>query len=121
MFTDPGRQDLDIFQGGPLSVEIAGYQKTDTGEEVVPPTGYTARAQVRPDPDSEEVLLEMSTTNGKVVVTDEGFLLNLTSTDTDALTPWEEPAYWDLRVVPPSNKPFFLVYGRVRFVRAITQ
>ena len=84
-------------------------------------TGCTARAQIRAELDSPDVLLEMSTENGRVVLGGETGEIRL---EIDAVTTaaidWESGVY-DLEVVFPDNTVVRRMAGTVTVTREVTR
>lgn len=120
-FIEPGVLNFPIYAGSPLLVEIEGYQKRARSQDGVSFKGHTARMVVRPHMESDDILVELSTENGRIIVSDDSVTLTLSSDETADLTPWEAPAVYDLRLNPPSGRAFFLLTGRVRYVPTVTE
>jgi hypothetical protein len=97
----------------PLTIEDDGVLR--------PLTGYTARMQIRDTHDGASSLIELTTANGGIVLTDPGVVtLILTAVQTAAL-----PRYWrgvyDLELVPPDGKVDRLLEGEVRISAEVTR
>jgi hypothetical protein len=58
--------DICIFQGATFSQTL--YWETGTPSSPVNLTGYTAKMQIRSKPESKAVILELSTTNGRITL-----------------------------------------------------
>ena len=81
---NPGRYNISVYQG--TTFTLAPIWLIDGA--VVNVTGYTAKMQVREAADSSTVIIELSTTNGRIVVSGAAgqFTLTLTDSETTALT-----------------------------------
>lgn len=111
-----GKLNLRIEQG-------AAYRKRlvwkDKNKRPVAMTGFTALMQVRDKPGGE-ILLELSTQNGGIVLSSGGVVeIVLTSAQTDALT-FESGAY-DLKIIAGPGNDIRLIEGRVTVSPAITR
>lgn len=83
-------------------------------------TGYTARMQIRPDIDSDTVLLELTTSNGITIDGPAGQItLHLTDVETTALD-WREGVY-DLELIAPSGDVQRLLKGPVEVDPEVTR
>lgn len=84
-------------------------------------TGCTARAQIRSELDSPEVLLELSTENGRITLGGETGEIRL---EIDAVTTaaidWESGVY-DLEIVFPDNTVVRRMAGTVAVTREVTR
>jgi hypothetical protein len=95
-----GKLNLKIEQGATFRRRL----QWKTGEPATPVdlTGYVARMQVRGEQAASNVLLELTTTKGGIVITDalQGrFELYLKAVDTTALT--FDTGVYDLEMVAP--------------------
>jgi len=63
----PALQNLDCQQGDSFDQDLLLYQDTETGP-LFDLTGYSARMQIRSMLQSPDVLLELSTANGKITL-----------------------------------------------------
>lgn len=82
----PASVDLTIYQGATFSREFRWQTGTPAAD--VNLTGYTARMQIRRKLTDEDVVLELTTANGGIVITNAAqgrFTLNATATQTEAL------------------------------------
>ena len=84
-------------------------------------TGYTARMQVRATSDAATSLLELTTANGRITITEASGRLDLsvTAAVTAALTFRE--AVYDLEIISPTGVVERLIQGRARLSREVTR
>jgi hypothetical protein len=84
-------------------------------------TGYSAKMQIRPSISSEEVLLELSTVNGKIVIVPLLGKLTLTMSpaDTSALT--SRRARYDLEITAGDGSVTRLIEGEITVSREVTR
>lgn len=83
-------------------------------------TGYTARMQIRPDIDSTEILLELTSGDGITIDGPAGQItLHLTDTETAALD-WCEGVY-DLELIAPGGDVQRLLKGPVEVDPEVTR
>ena len=118
-----GKLNLKIEQGATFRQPL----QWSAGTPAVPVdlTGYTARMQVRSELTSPAVLLELTTENGRIGITDAtaGKLeLRLTATETAALA--FESGVYDLELVAPDapdNTVTRLLAGSVTVLPEVTR
>jgi hypothetical protein len=84
-------------------------------------TGYTARMQIRAAVDAPDVLVDLSTTNGRITIDGPAGRIKplLTDVDTAALT-WKQGVY-DLELVSPSGHVDRLLQGTVTIDPEVTR
>lgn len=84
-------------------------------------TGYTARMQIRADIDATDVLLELSTANGKITIDGPAGQIKpvLTDTQTATLT-WTDGVY-DLELTAPGGDVQRLLKGPVEVDPEVTR
>jgi hypothetical protein len=115
---------------GPWSFTIeqgATFARTLTWRDslgvLVPLAGLRARMQIRPKPESPLVLLELTTENGRIALTDPGVItLSISAADTAALA--FKTAHYDLEIVDPTAVPEHvdrLVQGTVTLSQEVTR
>ena len=98
----PAKLNLIIYQG---STFIKGFS-WQTGDPAQPVnlTGYTARMQIRTKVTDIDVLLELTTENDRIIITDPingKFELYISSNDTTNLQ--FKSAVYDLELISPSG------------------
>ena len=109
---------ITIYQGATFVQEL---YYVDADENAINITGATAIMQVRRTVDNEDVLIELSTANGRIVVdgANGGITLTIPSTMTDDL-----PAgcfVYDLFVTLPSNAIERFLAGECEVVERVTR
>ena len=105
---NPGRYNITVYQG--TTFQLSPVWKVDNLP--VDLTGYTADMQVRQFVDSTSILVELSTTNGKIVIDAAIGQVNLTLTaaQTAALTPAGSYVY-DLNLTSPGGYVYKILQG----------
>jgi hypothetical protein len=113
---EPAVVNLDVFQGAYWSQRI---EWQDALAAPVDLTGYTARMQVRKTFDSDDVIVELTTTNGRITLgdplpTDGVILLEIEATATDDLPATLSDRKWryDLELVPAGGQVRRLMQGK---------
>lgn len=112
---------LEIDQGATFDKKFTWLTGTPRNAVAVDLTGCTARAQVRADIDSPDVLLQLTTENGRIVlggVTGE-IRLHIDAVTTAAID-WESGVY-DLEVVFANGTVVRRMAGSVVVSREITR
>lgn len=107
----PFKKNLTIYQGA--TFEMVGIWKAGKTPVPVDLTGCKARAHIRADVDAPQVLLELTTENGRVQLggATGTVTLNLSDSETAAIN-WPDGVY-DLEVVFPSGFVRRLLSGGV--------
>lgn len=123
MTIHPIKKDLSLYQGAVFD-EPFEYVEDD---EVTPIdlTDMTMRMQVRATLASTAKILDLTTENGGIVITDAAnglFKLYVSAEDTDDLDPTDSAVY-DLEVVPAAgeSEAFRLMMGTFRIVGEVTK
>lgn len=116
--TRAGNVELVIQQGTDFSHVVSVKNSDGT---VFPLTGYTAKMQVRPYASSASVLVELSTSNGKISVdgTAGQLTLTLTNVDTSAYT-WRSGVY-DLEITSSGNVVTRIMEGNITLSPEVTR
>lgn len=110
--------DFDIEQGATLLKPIVWKDSTGSPVNL---TGYTAKMQVRKSVSSQEVLLEMSTVNGKLQLTPStGTITMVFSAATTAAIDWRSGKY-DLELTSADGTVTRLIEGEITVSREITR
>lgn len=102
----PGTLNFTIYQGSTFRLPLIWRTRVGTTVTPVDITPYTIRMQLRKKLKDEEILLELTTENGRIAKTtpEEGtFELNLTSEETALLT--FNQAVYDLEFVIAHPEP----------------
>lgn len=107
--------NLTIEQGTTFEKSLTWRDKN---KRPVPLTGYTARMQIRPSVTSAEVILELSTENGRIVLGTGGVIkLVLTPAMTGSL----KSGVYDLELTDPLGRVIRLVEGKVTVSPEVTR
>ncbi len=121
----PGKLNLTIYQGATfrrkLKLEIAPIPPETVGTPV-DLTGATARMQVRLNAASDDVLLELNDSNGRLVITDEQsgeLTMEISATDTAALD-FTQGVY-DMEIEYANGVVNRILYGNVKLSKEITR
>lgn len=110
--------DFEIEQGSTLLKPIVWKDSTGT---VVNLTGYTAKMQIRKSVSSDEVLLELSTVNGKLSITENtGTITMIFSAATTAAIDWSRGKY-DLELTSSTGTVTRLIEGEITVSKEITR
>lgn len=110
--------DFEIEQGTTLLKPIVWKDSTGTPINL---TGYSARMQVRQSVVSPDVLLELSTTNGKISISPiTGTITLIFSEATTAAITWKRGKY-DLEVVALNGAVTRLIQGEISVSQEITR
>lgn len=116
------KHKLKIEQGATFSDEVV-WRTGATPASITPVdlTGCKARAQVRSDIDSSDVLLEMTTENGRIVLGGVSGGIHITiDAATTAAFQWESGVY-DLEILFPDGKVMRFLEGGVTVSREVTR
>ena len=127
MTVTPAQINLTIYQGATFAEEFEWKtQAGDSGPVVaVDLTGYVARMQVRPSANSSVVLLDCTSTNGKIVIDGGDIIMNVSAAETAALS--FDTAYYDLELVladyPSAGQTYVYraLQGAVTLSREVTK
>lgn len=116
MAARPANVTLTIIQGQTFDDEFQFETSEGDPEDF---TGHTARMQIRPFIESDEVLLELSTTNGLINALDDTGVIkfNVSATDTSDLSDDHIYQQWwyDLEKTDTDGKVQRLLQGAVIF------
>ena len=113
------KYDFEIEQGAAFALV---FRRKDDAGGPIPLTGYTARMQVRANVAAQDVLLELTTENGRLVIDEaNGEAAIALDADTTAACTWRKGVY-DLELVPPDGKNVIrLVEGQITVSREVTR
>lgn len=113
---NPGRYNITVYKG--TTFQLSPVWKVDNLP--VNLTGYTADMQVRQFTDSA-ILVELSTTNGRIVITPAlgQVALTLTATETAALTSGNYQ--YDLNLTSPDGIVYKILQGAFVILDSVTQ
>jgi hypothetical protein len=114
---EAGEYDITIEQGSGFSLALT-YEAPEGS--LVDFTGSTARLHVRSKYSSTDTLIELTTENGGIELTEDGEItLSMTADDTAALS--FSRGVYDLEIVPPSGEPYKIIKGNVFLAREATR
>lgn len=116
-----GKLDLIIEQGATFKHRLVVKQGTGQSAPPANLTGYTARMQVRLDYDATQVVIALTTENGRLLITAlDGIIdMEISATDTAALC--FSGAVYDLEIQSSSGEVTRLVEGKVTLSREVTR
>lgn len=83
--------------------------------------GCEARAQIRPELESETVLLELTTANGRIVLGGEPGMIRVVITDEDTAALTFDSAVYDLFIDLPNGTSIRRMSGPVSLTKAVTR
>lgn len=110
--------DFVIEQGATLNKTFVW--KSSDGV-VIPLTGYTARMQIRATVSSPDILLELSTSNGLIVITpNAGQIALICGPTVTSVITWRRGKY-DLELTSPTGVVTRLLYGEVEVSKEVTR
>lgn len=115
----PVKKNLKIFKGATYQIQ---FQYVDAALKAIPLIGYTARMQVRPFIESSDVVLDLTTGNGKIQWDDTLSVCTITLSPTDTTNVTVEEGVYDIELVSGSGSTVVkLAYGAVQFVPEVTR
>jgi len=112
----PASVALEIIQGANWSKT---FRLKDENRAVIDLAGYAAKMQIRRTLQSSDVIKELSTENGKIVITgNEGkIVLSLTSQDTTGIT---TNGIYDLDLIKEGNT-YTIFGGKITLIPHVTR
>jgi hypothetical protein len=114
---EAGEYDITIEQGSGFSLPLT-YEAPEGS--LVDFTGSTARLHVRSKYSSIDTLIELTTENGGIELTEDGEItLSISADDTAELT--FSRGVYDLEIVPPTGEPYKIIKGNVFLKREATR
>ena len=122
MTTVPIQKNYIIYQGALFEEPFEWFQSD--GVTPINMTGWTARMQVRATIDATEKLIELTTENGGIIVSDAAngqFKLYIDAVATAALTPIKNAVY-DLEIDPNDDSAIIrLLEGNITIKGEVTR
>jgi hypothetical protein len=126
----PGVLNLTIYQGATFQKTLKWITNTvdPVTHEVIKVskdlTGYTAKMQIREFVESDEVLIELSTENGRLTIEtlpdgDSGINMFIDAEDTASLNFMN--AVYDLKIISSGGYVYRIVAGSVELSKEITR
>ena len=114
---EAGEYDITIEEGSGFSLALTYEAPEDSPVDF---TGSTARMHVREKFSSSDTLVELTTANGGIELTEDGEItLSMSAEDTADLT--FSRGVYDLEIVPPSGEPYKIIKGNVFLKREVTR
>lgn len=110
--------NFEIEQGTSLNKSVVWKDSTGAAVNL---TGYTARMQIRETVDSDSVLLELSTTNGKISITPTQGKINLEFDPGDTSGEWWTRGRYDLEMTSGDGFVTRLLKGKVTLSKEVTR
>jgi len=110
--------DIPIEQGATFTLDIS---VTDENGDAIDLTGYTARMSIKRDSRETAALLELTTANGRIIITAASGLVTLvlTAAETAAISTWQRGVY-DLELVSGGGTVTRLCEGAVTLLAEVT-
>lgn len=110
--------NFEIEQGTSLNKSVVWK---DSNGVVINLTGYTARMQIRETIDSDLVLLELSTSNGKISLTPGEGKITLEFDPADTSGEWWTRGRYDLELTSASGFVTRVLKGKVTLSKEVTR
>jgi hypothetical protein len=116
------RYNFIIEQGVNFDYSLVFYTGNSEEDEPFNLTGYTAKMQVRSTAESADLIIELSTTNGRIVLGGTAGTIDLLidADDTEDLEFGENPALYDLIITSGAGVVTRLLQGSVEYSRRVT-
>ena len=113
-----GTLDLFVEQGATFSYALT---LTDSVGAPVNLTGYTARMQMRRSVQSPDILISLTTANGRLVITPLTGVITMTISATDTAALNFQSAVYDLEIESAGGIVTRLIEGKVRLSLEVTR
>lgn len=84
-------------------------------------TGYTARLQIRASAADPTVLLELSTSNGRIIITPLAGKIELIVSDEDTSLLTFKSGVYDLKLFAPDGTSYRLLEGKILISEGVTE
>jgi hypothetical protein len=112
-----GRYEITLDRGTTLT---RTFTVTDSNDVPVDYTGYSAKMQVRKDHAATTVIVEASTSNGRMTVNSQGVITLAIPDDVSASFP-VGTAYYDILLTDPGGDTHKLLEGRFIVQPSVTR
>lgn len=115
----PGQLDLIIYQGATWRKTIRVQSPAGTGVDL---TDATLQMQIRPAIASTEIIIELSTANGRIVVTDASkgeFVVEIEDEASSQID--QTKGVYDLEVHYPNGDVDRILMGKVTLSKEVTR
>lgn len=116
--TTPAKLKFTIYQGATFRKRLTW--KAPSGI-LIDLTGCTARMQVRSEVESAEVLLELSTTNNRIILGGANGTVDLDVCDEDTAAITWDSGVWDLEIAHPDGTVTRLAQGSISVSPEVTR
>jgi len=113
-----GTLDLFVEQGATFSYTLT---LNDSAGAPVNLTGYTARMQMRRSVQSPDILISLTTANGRLVITPLTGVITMTISATDTAALNFQSAVYDLEIESAGGIVTRLIEGKVRLSLEVTR
>lgn len=110
--------NFELEQGTSLTKNIVWKDSTSS---VMILTGYTARLQVRETVDSDAVLIELSTDNGKIEITPLTGAITLLFEPSDTIDQYWTKARYDLELTSADGTLTRILKGKITLSKEVTR
>lgn len=113
-----GIYNMSMDQGATFARQFTWKNKLKNPVDL---TGYTARMQIRPTKMSEDIILSLTTENGRIVLGDDEGTINLSvsASITASLTP--DKYFYDIELVSPGGVVVRLLKGSIKVNAEVTK
>ena len=111
--------NLVIEKGTTFKQRFIWTQKT-TGEPVNL-TGYTAKMQIRPSEKNNKIIIELSTENSRIVLTEAEGIIDLVLEDEDTVSLSDTEGVYDLLLTASNGDVVKLVRGKATLHDVVTR
>ena len=108
-----GTYRINCDQGATFERSLTIYQPAVLGASAVPVdlTGYSARMQVRPETESSEVLVELTTENGRLTLGGAAGTIVM-EIEADVTETFDNDGVYDLEIYNTDGKVYRVIKGR---------
>lgn len=113
--------NLSIEQGATWRHSLALKAGSGTGAPALDMSGYTARMQVRAELAAPDVLLELTSANGRITITPLDGRIDITVSATDTSGLQFERAVYDLEIESAGGEVTRVLAGMVTLSRQVTR
>lgn len=82
--------------------------------------GFHARMHIRTEIDAEEVMCELTTENGRIVIEPESAIIRL-MIESEVTEAFDDEGVYDLELIDPDGKVYRLLKGKVKVELEVTR
>ena len=112
-----GNYNFTIDQGAHFERVVA---ITNSDDELFDLTGYTARMQIRTEIDSPDVVISLTTQNGRITLGGEAGTITLVILAADTANITSDGVY-DIEIIDGQNRVFRVLKGKIRLEPEVTR